>query len=169
MVLQRLGQIPLARRVHSPLKVTRPRLGERPNWWSKLTGTRCPNCGRPQSPRKMGATNPNRARDSADFHMCGGCGCFLYLTGERRLRRYFLFQIPVFLGVGMTGFFVLRSIEGLNFYRGARETYEPNFLGFLLICVAIYIALNLTGRFEVVGIATSPEVESLPAQGDFRS
>ena len=69
----------------------------------------------------------------------------------------------------MMGFSVLRNIEGLNIYRQAREAYEPNFLGFLLICVAIYIALNSMGRFEVVGIATSPEAENLHAQGDQES
>lgn len=98
--------------------------------------------------------------------MCGGCGRYLFLTGERRLRRFFVLHLPVFLGVGMTGFSVLKNVDGLNIYRDARGAYEPNFLGFLIICVAIYIALNLTGRFEVVGIATSPEAENLDAQGD---
>ena len=97
--------------------------------------------------------------------MCGGCGRYLFLTGERRLRRFLLLHLPVFFGVGLTGFSVLRNIDGLNIYLDAKEAYEPNFLGFLIICAAIYIALNLTGRFEVVGIATSPETENLDAKG----
>lgn len=101
--------------------------------------------------------------------MCGGCGRFLYLTGERRLRRFFLFKLPIFLGIAMMGFSVLRNIEGLNIYREAREAYEPNFLGFLLTCAAIYIALSLTGRFEIVGIATSSEAEKLHAEGSLES
>ncbi|WP_299773364.1 hypothetical protein [uncultured Tateyamaria sp.] len=117
----------------------------------------------------MGATNPSRGQNGSDFHMCGGCGCFLYLTGERRVRRFFLLQLPLFLGIGMTGFSVLRNIEGLNVFREAREAYEPNLLGFLLICVAVYVLLNLTGRFEVVGCATSSEAEKLRALGDQES
>lgn len=159
----------LARHVHSPPRVTKPQLGERPSWWSQFTGIRCPNCGRPQSPGRMSATNPSRGHNRTDFHMCGGCGRYLFLTGERRLRRFFLLHLPVFFGVGLTGFSVLRNIDGINIYRDAREAYEPNFLGFLIICVSIYIALNFTGRFEIVGAATPPEADKLDAQGDQES
>lgn len=161
-----MGLVALARYIHSPPKVTKQRLGELPSWWSQFVGIRCPNCGRTQSPGKMGATNPSRGRNRTDFHMCGGCGNFLYLTGSRRLRRFFLLQLPLFLGVGMVGFSVLRTSEGLNIYREVREAYEPNFLGYLLICLAIYIAVNFTGRFEVVGTATLQEADNLRAQAD---
>ncbi len=98
--------------------------------------------------------------------MCGGCGYFLFLTGERRLRLFFLLQLPIFLGVAMTGFSILRHIDGLNTYNQAREAYEPNFLGFLIICVAIYVGVSLTGRFEVVSTARLPEAEKLDAKSD---
>jgi len=89
--------------------------------------------------------------------MCGGCGNLLFLTGERRLRRFFILALPTFLVVGNLGFMLLRNIEGLNIYRQAREAYEPNFLGFLLICAAIYVIINMLSRFEPVGITRPPE------------
>lgn len=101
----------------------------------------------------MGATNPHRGRNRMDFHMCGGCGNLLYLTGDGRFRRFLLLDVPTFLGVVNVGFLTVRNIEGLNIYREARGAYEPNFVGFLLICAAIYIALSLLARFEIVGIA----------------
>lgn len=91
--------------------------------------------------------------------MCGGCGSLLYLTGERRLRRYFLLALPTFLLVGNFGFILFRRIDGLNIYREAREAYEPNFMGFLLICAALYVSVSLLGRFEVVGIAAKPDIK----------
>lgn len=85
--------------------------------------------------------------------MCGGCGTLLYLTGDGRFRRFLILGLPTFLGVGSFGFLTVRNIEGLNVYREARGAYEPNFVGFLLICAATYIALSLLERFEIVGIA----------------
>ncbi|WP_152610457.1 MULTISPECIES: hypothetical protein [unclassified Leisingera] len=139
--------------------MSKPRLGELPTLWSKIVGIKCPECGRPQSPRKMGSTNPYRGHNRTDFHKCGGCGSLLYLTGERRLRRFFLLDLPTFLVVGNFGFALLRNVDGLNIYREAREAYEPNFVGFLLICAAIYISVSLLRRFEIVRIAASPDVE----------
>jgi hypothetical protein len=107
----------------------------------------------------MGSTNPHRGHNRTDFHMYGGCGKFLYLTGARRLRRFFLLVLPVFFGVGIVGFSLLRNIDGLNEYHEVKEAYEPNFLGFLLICAAIYLAVNLLSRFEIVGVATSSEID----------
>jgi hypothetical protein len=107
----------------------------------------------------MGATNPHRGYNRTDFHMCGGCGRLLYLTGARRVRRFFLMQLPVFFGVGGVGFSLLRNVDGLNEYHEVKEAYEPNFLGFLLICAAIYVAVSLLSRFEMVGVATSSEVD----------
>lgn len=65
--------------------------------------------------------------------------------------------LPIFFGVALLGFSVLKNIEGLNIYHEARGAYEPNFLGFLVTCGAIYIALSLLRRFEIVGLAASPE------------
>ena len=96
--------------------------------------------------------------------MCGGCGNLLYLTGERRLRRFFLLSLPVFFGVGISGFSILRHIDGLNIYREAREAFEPNFIGFLLICAAIYVSLSMLARFEIVGIAQPAEVDDRQAE-----
>jgi len=96
-----------------------------------------------------------------DFHLCGGCGYFLFLTSKRRLRLSFFLQFPLFFVVGMTGASVLSNIDGLNRYHEARGGYEPNFLGFLLILGAIYVTLSLTSRFEDVGIAPSPEETSI--------
>lgn len=107
----------------------------------------------------MASTNPHRGLNKTDFHMCGSCGKLLYLTGRRRVRRFFLLVLPTFIGVAVLGFSVLRNIEGLNIYREAREAYEPNFLGFLLMCAAIYIAVSLLLRFESVGVAESSETE----------
>ncbi len=91
--------------------------------------------------------------------MCGGCGAFLYLTGERRWRRYFLVNLPVFFGVSALGFFILRNIDGLNIYRDAREAFEPNFVGFILICASTYVCLSMLARFEIVGVAAPSEVD----------
>ena len=103
----------------------------------------------------MFATNPHRGYNRTDFHMCGGCGQLLYLTGERRVRRSLLLNMPVFFGITFIGFYLLRNVEGLSLYREARHAREPNFLGFLIICAAIAFALTLLSRFEVIG-QTSP-------------
>ena len=95
--------------------------------------------------------------------MCGGCGNLLYLTGERRLRRFFLLGLPVFFGVSQLGFSILRHIDGLNFYHEAREAFEPNFFGFLLICAAIYVSLSMLARFEIVGIEQPSAVDDRQA------
>lgn len=57
------------------------------------------------------------------------------------------------------GVSVFRNINGLNVYREAREAYEPNALGFLLMCAAIYIAVSLLSRLEIVGVAESSEAD----------
>ena len=156
----------LARSTSNPPQVSKPRKGELPTWWSEIIGIRCPKCGRPQSPRKMGSTNPHRGHNRTDFHMCGGCGNLLYLTGERRLRRFFLLDLPVFFGVGLSGYSILRHVDGLNIYREAREAFEPNFLGFFLICAALYVSLSMLARFEIVGIALASEVDDSQANSN---
>ena len=65
--------------------------------------------------------------------MCGGCGNLLFLTGERRLKRFFILELPTFLVVSNLGFALFRNVGGLNIYREARDAYEPNFFGFLNI------------------------------------
>lgn len=70
-----------------------------------------------------------------------------------------MLDLPTFLVVGNFGFALLRNVDGLNIYCEAREAYEPNFVGFLLICAAIYISVSLLRRFEIVRIAASPDVE----------
>ncbi len=50
-----------------------PKIGELPTLWSKVVGIKCPECSRPQPPRKMDSTNPYRGFNRTDFHMCGGC------------------------------------------------------------------------------------------------
>ena len=150
----------MARSVSNPSKVSKPRLGENPTWWSLLVGIQCPSGGRPQSPRKMGSTNPRRGYNHTDFHMCGDCGKLLDLTGERRYRRFFLLGVPVFFGVASVGSSLLRRIDGLNKYHEVKEVYEPNFLGFLLKCVAFYVGLSLLSRFEIVGVATLLEEDN---------
>ena len=62
-------------------------------------------------------------------------------------------------GVGEVGFSLLRNIDGLNEYHEVKEAYEPNFLGFLLIGAAIYVAVGFLSRFAMVGVATSSEVD----------
>ncbi len=156
----------MGRHIHSPPRVTKPRLGEYPSWWAKFVGIRCPNCGRPQSPTRMDATNPQRRSNRTDFHMCGGCGRLLYLTGERRLRRFYLLHVPVFLVVVNAVFSVLVNFESLSYYHEARGHNEPNFLGFPIICVALFVSVSALLRFEIVGVATSNEIEKLDAQGD---
>ncbi len=89
--------------------------------------------------------------------MCGGCGKLLYLTGKGRFRRFFLLVLPVFWGVNMLGHSVLSRVYGLNIYREARGGYEPNFFGFLLICLMIWFTVSLLYRFEIVGVATSED------------
>ena len=156
----------MARHIHKPPRVTKPRLGEYPSRWAKFVGIRCPNCGRPQSPNRMTATNPWRGSNRTDFHMCGGCGCFLYMTGQRRLRRFYLLHLPVFLVVTSAAFSILVNFESLSYYHEARGSNEPNFLGFLIICVALFVSVSALWRFERVGVATSNEIEKLDAQGD---
>lgn len=68
-------------------------------------------------------------------------------------------MLPTFFGVAVLGFSVLRNIEGLNIYREARAAFEPNFLGFLLMCALIYIAVSLPSRFETVGVAELSEAD----------
>ncbi|MCL6283561.1 hypothetical protein M3P21_08425 [Ruegeria sp. 2012CJ41-6] len=75
-----------------------------------------------------------------------------------------MLALPTFLLVGNFGFALLRNVDGLNIYREARETYEPNFVGFLLICAAIYISVSLLGRFEIVRIAASSDMEEKEAE-----
>ncbi|WP_411892410.1 hypothetical protein [Yoonia sp. SDW83-1] len=147
----------MTRVVETPLRISAPRIGERPSWWSEIVGIRCPNCDRPQSPRKMYATNPYRAHNRTDYHLCGGCGQLLYLTGEHRVRRYFTVTLPSFFGVALACFYVLRNVNGLNIYREGREAYEPNFWGFLIAGAAIFFVVSLLSRFEIVGQITSSE------------
>ena len=68
-----------------------------------------------------------------------------------------MLALPTFLGVAQLGFSLLKNIEVINIYDEATEAYEPNFLGFLLTCTAIYVAINLLSRFEPVGIIRPPE------------
>ena len=70
-----------------------------------------------------------------------------------------MLALPIFLVVGNFGFALLRNVDGLSIYREAREAYEPNFIGFLLICAAIYVSVSLLGRFEIVRIAAPPDME----------
>ena len=91
--------------------------------------------------------------------MCGGCGSLLYLTGERRRRRFYWLILPAFLVVGNFGLSLVKFSDGLNKYSEARGIDELNFISFLLICAAIFVVLSFLERFETVGVAAKADTE----------
>ena len=103
------------------------------------------------------ATNPYRGLNRTDFHMCGGCGRLLYLSGERRIRRTVVLLIPVLLGVTFFAAAMVSRIEGLNIVNDGRQGPEPNLLGGLVILFAFIAGGSALLRYEAVGVASLSE------------
>lgn len=155
----------MSRTVHKPPRLSSVQKGSSPTRWSKFVGIRCPSCKRVQPPNLIAKTNPSKGYNKFDFHICGGCGNWLYLKGGiGRYIRFFLLVMPsvVIISLGMGG--LVSQVEVLSTYRPARGGDEPNFLGFLILCATMFLAISWFSRFETVGLVVPPATEEKQAQ-----
>ena len=94
--------------------------------------------------------------NKSDFHLCGTCGTYLFLTGKFRYRRFFFLLLPAILAVLL---FTLVASDWLGWIQTEGPTKgSPSFSGWLLTMGMTFSVLSaINGRRE--------EVESVKLEG----
>jgi len=94
--------------------------------------------------------------NKTDFHLCGTCGTYLFLTGKFRIRRFFFLLAPAFLAVMVLTLFVSNWLGWVT-TEGPKKG-GPNFSGWLFTMGMTFSVLSaINGRRE--------EVESVKLEG----
>ncbi|OIQ41117.1 MAG: hypothetical protein BM560_10755 [Roseobacter sp. MedPE-SWde] len=94
--------------------------------------------------------------NKSDFHLCGTCGTYLFLTGKFRYRRFFFLLLPAILAVMVLTLFVSNWLGWVT-TEGPKKG-GPNFSAWLLTVGMVFSILSaINGRRE--------EVESVKLEG----
>lgn len=135
-------------------RTSRPDKTARLSLASRLAQIRCPLCNTLQPLRQIMGTNPHSGQQWADAHACAGCDTPLRLTGEGRLKRFFLLMAPTFLISAAIGFWLVIKIDALSTFNEGRGHIEPNLIGLLLVIALVITPAQITLlRFEKVAPA----------------
>lgn len=91
--------------------------------------------------------------------MCGSCGCYLFLSGRSRNRRFFTIIAPLWLGMIIISSFVVEAL-GATVATGPHQS-EPTFAAGLFMIFALFVAsIAVSGRLEEV-LAIDPPKDDL--------